>query len=147
MAPGGSERVSETASDTASQTANQTSSQSATPSGSQERVAQFKQEIAEMRLRDPVVARERRWLRLGVVLMVVAAGLEIYAYIYSSNGNALEQNDAQVLALAGLAAAVIGAALFVRYSIAQFLRYWLARLTYEQQTQTDRVVDAVKGSS
>jgi 4-amino-4-deoxy-L-arabinose transferase-like glycosyltransferase len=93
------------------------------------------------------VARERRWLRLGVVLMVVAAGLEIYAYIYSSNGNALEQNDAQVLALAGLAAAVIGAALFVRYSIAQFLRYWLARLTYEQQTQTDRVVDAVKGSS
>jgi hypothetical protein len=142
MAPGGSERVS----DTASQTTSQTASQPVTPSGSQERVAQFKQEIADMRLRDPVVARERRLLQLGIALMVVAAALEIYAYIYSSNGNALEQNDAQVLALAGLAAAVIGAALFVRYSIAQFLRYWLARVTYEQQTQTDRVVDAVKGS-
>lgn len=142
MAPSGSERVS----DTASQTTSQSSSQPTTPSGSQERVAQFKQEIADMRLRDPVVARERRLLQLGIALMIVAAALEIYAYIYSSNGNALEQNDAQVLALAGLAAAVIGAALFVRYSIAQFLRYWLARLTYEQQTQTDRVVDAVKGS-
>jgi hypothetical protein len=142
MAPGGSERVS----DTASQTTSQTASQPVTPSGSQERVAQFKLEIADMRLRDPVVARERRLLQLGIALMVVAAALEIYAYIYSSNGNALEQNDAQVLALAGLAAAVIGAALFVRYSIAQFLRYWLARVTYEQQTQTDRVVDAVKGS-
>ena len=35
-------------------------------------------------------------------------------------------------------------AVFVRYSVAQFLRFWLARLTYEQQAQTDRVVEAIK---
>ena len=29
--------------------------------------------------------------------------------------------------------AVVGAALFLRYSLAQFLRFWLARLIYEQQ--------------
>ena len=37
-----------------------------------------------------------------------------------------------------------GAAVFVRYSMAQFLRFWLARLSYEQQRQTDRVVEAIK---
>jgi hypothetical protein len=28
--------------------------------------------------------------------------------------------------------------------VAQFLRFWLARLTYEQQAQTDRLVEAIK---
>ncbi len=31
--------------------------------------------------------------------------------------------------------------MFLRYSLAQFLRFWLARLIYEQQTQTDRIVN------
>jgi hypothetical protein len=39
--------------------------------------------------------------------------------------------------------AVVGGALFLRYSLAGFLRFWLARLTYEQKAQTDRVVGAV----
>jgi hypothetical protein len=109
-----------------------------------DRVQQFRQEIADMRLRDPAVARDRRLLQLGVLLMLAAVVIEIVAYFYSYNGNALEQQDAQVLAIGGLVAAVIGAALFLRYSVAQFLRYWLARLTYEQQAQTDRVVEAVR---
>lgn len=109
-----------------------------------DRVQRFKQEIAEMRLRDPAVVRDRRLLRLGAVLMIAAVVIEVIAYLYSYNGNPLEQQDAQVLAIAGLAAAVIGGALFIRYSVAQFLRYWLARLTYEQQAQTDRVVDALR---
>ena len=46
-------------------------------------------------------------------------------------------------ALIGVSVSVVGGALFVRYSVAQFLRFWLARLTYEQQAQTDRVVDAL----
>jgi hypothetical protein len=29
---------------------------------------------------------------------------------------------------------------FLRYSLAMFLRFWLARLIYEQQAQTDRIV-------
>ena len=33
-----------------------------------------------------------------------------------------------------------GSFLFLRYSLATFLRFWLARLIYEQQTQTDRIV-------
>ena len=52
-----------------------------------------------------------------------------------------QQNDAITLGLGGIAAAVVGAALFLRYSIASFLRFWLARLIYEQKAQTDRLLE------
>ena len=58
--------------------------------------------------------------------------------------NPLSQNDALVLAIGGLTAAVVGAALFLRYSLASFLRFWLARFVYEQQAQTDRIVERLK---
>ena len=110
-----------------------------------ERVEQFKEQIASMRLRDPATARDRQLLRLGVVLMAVGGILGIVAYATShGTENALEQRDAIVIALIGVSSTIAGAALFVRYSVAQFLRFWLARLTYELQAQTDRVVDAIK---
>ena len=39
-------------------------------------------------------------------------------------------------------ATVLGAAVFLRYSLAAFLRFWLARLIYEQQSQTERLLAA-----
>ncbi|WP_421118710.1 hypothetical protein ACE2AJ_15275 [Aquihabitans daechungensis] len=38
-----------------------------------------------------------------------------------------------ILAVFGLSLAVIGMALFLRYSMGRFLRFWLLRLIYEQQ--------------
>jgi hypothetical protein len=109
---------------------------------SHERVEQFKQEISDMKVRDPSTGRDRIWLRVGIALMVVGIGVTIGAYFMShGTSNPLEQNDALVLALAGIGGTVIGAALFLRYSIAAFLRFWLARFVYEQQTQTDRIVE------
>jgi hypothetical protein len=61
--------------------------------------------------------------------------------------NALQQRDAIVLALIGVACSVSGGALFVRYALAGFMRFWLARLCWEQQAQTDRVVAALDGQS
>jgi membrane protein DedA with SNARE-associated domain len=68
---------------------------------------------------------------------------------FTSHGTTdpLAQNDATITAIIGLSITVAGGALFVRYSIAQFLRFWLARLSYEQQAQTDRVVEALGGST
>ncbi|MEY2431885.1 MAG: hypothetical protein QOC92_1610 [Acidimicrobiaceae bacterium] len=110
-----------------------------------ERVEQFKEEIASMRLRDPSTARDRLLLRLGIAGMVIGIAHGVYAYTLShGTTNPLQQRDAIVIALLGVAVTVAGAALFVRYSVAQFLRFWLARLTYEQQAQTDRVVDAIR---
>ena len=72
----------------------------------------------------------------------------IVAYFVShGTSNPLDQNDAQVLALIGVALTVAGGALFVRYSMAQFLRFWLARLSFEQAVHTDRVVDALNDKS
>jgi hypothetical protein len=109
--------------------------------GDMKRVEEFKAEIAEMRLRDPATGRDRQLLRLGVVLLVLGVVLTVAAYFMShGTTNPLSQRDAIILALAGVAVSVAGGALFLRYSLATFLRFWLARLIYEQQTQTDRIV-------
>jgi uncharacterized membrane protein (DUF485 family) len=46
-------------------------------------------------------------------------------------------------AVAFLALTVFGAAIFLRYALANFLRMWLLRQLYEGQANTDRIVDAV----
>ena len=43
--------------------------------------------------------------------------------------------------------AIVGGALFLRYSLAAFLRFWLARFIYEQQAQTDRIVERLEHGS
>ncbi len=111
----------------------------------QERVQEFKQEIADMRVRDPATGRDRIWLRLGGVLMIAGLIVAGLAYPLShSTSNPLSQTDALALGLGGLTGAVVGSALFVRYSIAGFLRFWLARLSYEQQAQTDRLIEKLE---
>jgi hypothetical protein len=42
-----------------------------------------------------------------------------------------------------LGVAVLGAAVFLRYSMARFLRLWLLRQLYESQANVERVVDAI----
>jgi hypothetical protein len=106
-----------------------------------ERVEQFKAEIADMGVKDPAVARDRLLLRASVALLVAGPVLGVIAYFMShGTENPLQQRDAIVLALIGVALSVSGGALFVRYALASFMRFWLARLCWEQAAQTDRVV-------
>ncbi|HEX5096120.1 MAG TPA: hypothetical protein VFX21_08910 [Acidimicrobiia bacterium] len=114
-----------------------------------DRVARFKSDVAEMRLSDPRASRDRIWGIIGGVLMALGIGLAVAAYFQSSGASAAfntegpaTQRDAIVIALIGVSVTVVGAALFLRFTFAQFLRFWLARLIYEQQAQTDRVVEA-----
>jgi hypothetical protein len=116
---------------------------------SHQRVEEFRKEVAEMRLRDPAASRDRNLLRLGVFLMALGIVLGVVGYLGSHSASALyntagpaEQRDYLIVAVIGLTLAVIGSALFLRYSLAQFLRFWLARFIYEQQAQTDRIVGA-----
>jgi hypothetical protein len=112
----------------------------------QDRVDQFKNEIAEMGLKDPVTGRERALLVLGVLMMVGGPVTALVAYVQSSGtNNPLQQGDDHIIALIGVTVTIVGAALFVRYSIGTFLRFWLARFSYEQHSQTERLLGALHG--
>jgi hypothetical protein len=110
------------------------------------RVAQFKAEVADMRLRDPATGLDRLLLRLGVLGMVGGPLLTVAAYFMSHSATgSLQQNDAIVQAIIGLALAIVGAALYLKAALSGFLRFWMARLSYEQQAQADRVAASVTG--
>jgi hypothetical protein len=116
--------------------------------GNRDRIDQFKTEIADMKLRDRATTTDRLLTRLGLVGLVVGPGLGVIAWFLSHNtSNPLQQRDAIVLALLGVAIAVVGAVLWLKAALAAFLRFWLARLSYEQQAQSDRVAAAVTGGS
>lgn len=89
--------------------------------------------------------RDRTLLVVGAVLMGFGIVVAIYGYALShaAANDQRQQLDGITVGLIGVALSVVGGAMFLRYSIAQFLRFWLARFVYEQQAQTDRVVKAL----
>ena len=111
----------------------------------QDRVEQFKSEIADMRLRDPVSGRERVLLVIGVLLMVAGpiVALDRLRPVERHGQPAAagrrphrSPSSAWPLAIARRRACSCAT------RSGRFLRFWLARLSYEQQVQTDRVVAA-----
>ena len=66
------------------------------------------------------------------------------SYVSSRNySNQLDVGTAISYSVAWLTLVVAGAALFIRYWIAAFLRLWLLRQLYEGQANTDRLVEAI----
>ena len=97
-------------------------------------------QVDAMRLRDPATGLDRLLVRLGVAGLVAGPGFGVAArFISHGTRNPLQQRDAIVVALLGLTVAVVGGALFVKGAVAGFLRFWMARLCYEQQAQADRI--------
>ena len=111
-----------------------------------ERVARFRAEVADMRVRDPSSGLDRLLARLGAAALAGGAACGVVAWFVShGTRNPLQQRDAIVLGLLGITLAVIGAALWVKATLASFLRLWLARLCYEEQARADRLTDALAG--
>jgi hypothetical protein len=114
-------------------------------SQSNDRAEQFKAEIAEMRLKTGRARMENLLQVLGVVLMVAGVAIALGAYGASLNVTAtpgtnvdvLDSNSYTPLAIAGLAISVTGGFVFLRYSLAKFLRFWLLRQSYEQRAAID----------
>jgi len=104
------------------------------------RADRFVRELADLKIPDPAAARTGLWLRLGAALMVVGLVLAVAAYFVSHNTqNPLDQRDALALGLGGIAGTVVGAALFLRYSLTGFLRFWMARQSYDLAVLADRL--------
>jgi hypothetical protein len=107
--------------------------------GTNPRLEQFKAEIADMRLKEANPAREGLLLRVGVGLLVAGVVLGIVGFVLChGTENPLQQRDGIVLALIGVSLSVGGAALYLRHGLTQFLRFWMARVLFEQQQSRDR---------
>jgi hypothetical protein len=110
-----------------------------------QRVDDFKREIGALDIPSPADSKERIWLIAGIVVAVVGVVLVVVGYIGAS-GTVVVGNQIPYLisgGVLGLALVIVGAALFVRYSLSRYLRFWLIRSIYEQRTQTDREVEAL----
>jgi hypothetical protein len=99
-----------------------------------ERRQQFEADIAKVRVKTGGAAGEPRLIALGLVLMVVGAAVALVSFIISgSQSDTRDVLSSIILAVFGLTLSVAGMAVFLRYSIGRFLRFWLLRLIYEQQ--------------
>lgn len=107
-----------------------------------ERAERFTQEMSEMRIEDPSPGRHGLWARVGLVVMIVGLGVCLLAVGRSQGtSDAFAQRDAMALGLAGIATTILGAAVYLRYSVTKVLRFWLARLSYDLQVHADRIAD------
>ncbi len=111
-----------------------------------DRTAQFKEEIAAMKVKTGRTRVEYALQVLGVVLMVGGIVIAFGAYSASqnvkvtpgSNVDLLNSNQYLPLAVAGLTISVVGGFMFLRYSLAKFFRFWLLRQIYEQRVAEDK---------
>ena len=106
----------------------------------------FAARIQQLHVPEPNADRERQLLLVGFGLIAVGLVLVALGW-YGASGTALvaEQIPYAVSGGAGgLALIVVGAALVMRFSLARLFRFWLARVVYEHQVQTDRTVEALE---
>lgn len=113
------------------------------------RIDQFRSDIDDLKIAGSGQG-EQRLLVVGIVLMVAGVALAILGAVQvgASGGSPADQRAYMAQgSLLGLTLAVVGAALFVRYSFARYLRFWLIRSTYEGRANADRVVSAIERAS
>ena len=111
----------------------------------EERRAEFHQQVADQRLKADGSKSDRPVRIIGVLLMIGGAIGAFVAYNAS-----LAQSDSRdiisslILAVACVALVVIGAALYVVAALARVLRLWLLRQLVEGQAQTDQIDAALR---
>jgi hypothetical protein len=113
-----------------------------------ERIEAFTAEVEQMKLRASSAEGERRLVVLGAVALIVGLALAVFGGIMVQNTTEnVAANQRAFMATGtflGIALVIAGAALFVRFSLARYLRFWLVRLVHESRANTDRIVDAIE---
>jgi hypothetical protein len=109
-----------------------------------DRIERFRSEAAALQVKTGGAGRDRVLQIAGAVAMAVGVGAGLLAYQASLAAD--DQRDiqsSQILAVAMLGLVVAGAAVFLRYSLGRFLRFWLLRQLYEGQAHLDELVAAL----
>jgi hypothetical protein len=98
------------------------------------RTEAFKSQVSDLKIKDSNSSKDPMLMGLGLLVMVAGVVVAVVSYFMShGTSNSLSQNDALTIGMIGIALSVLGAALFLRYSFSNFLRFWLARVIFEQQ--------------
>jgi len=111
-----------------------------------DRLDEFQAELARLRVRRTSPTTEQRLLLAGVVMMPLGLVLVLVGYLGASGTTEFSSQVPYLLSggVLGLGVTVVGAALFLRYSLARYLRFWLLRLIFEEHTTADRQVEALE---
>jgi uncharacterized membrane protein len=108
-----------------------------------ERIARLQQEAANLNVATSA-RRDGLYQVAGAVVMAIGVVVAFVAYQLSlGKDDARDIQSLIILAVAMLTLAVAGAAVFLRYSLARFLRFWLLRQLYEGQANIERLVEAL----
>jgi hypothetical protein len=103
------------------------------------RADRFARELADLKIADPAAGHPRLWQRAGAALMVLGIVLGVAAYLISQRtGDSLTASTAITIALGGVTLALVGGAIFLRYSLTGFLRFWMARQSFELNMLAER---------
>ena len=110
-----------------------------------DRASALESDVQNIHVPEPTADREALLLRAGAAITAIGVAL-IGAAWYRASGTPYVADQIPMLisgGVLGLAFVLIGAGLWVRFSLARLLRVWLARDLLEQQVQTDRIVEAL----
>jgi hypothetical protein len=108
-----------------------------------DRIERLKSDAAELKVGQSA-GRDSLYQTAGAVAMGAGVVLAFAAYQLSlGKDDTRDIQSLQIMSVAMLALAVVGAAVFLRYSLARFLRFWLLRQLYEGQSHIDQVVAAL----
>ncbi len=101
--------------------------------------------MAEVHVPEPSADTEALLLKLGIGLPVVGVVLILAAWWQAAGTKYVADQMPMLISggLFGLALIIVGLGLFLRFSLARLLRFWLARLLVEEQAQTDRLIEAL----
>lgn len=114
------------------------------------RIDEFRKEIDELNLKGSSASSERWMLALGALLAIAGVVLGIVGAVNTINAGDSPADQRAFIAsgsLLGLVLVIAGAALFVRFSMGRYMRYWLIRMVYEGRADTDRLVAAIDRAS
>lgn len=111
-----------------------------------DRLEEFQAELARLRSRGSTTSTEQRLLLAGAVLMPLGLVLVLMGYLGASGTTEFSSQVPYLISggLLGLGCTIVGAVLFLRYSLGRYLRFWLLRLIYEEHATADRQVAALE---
>lgn len=111
-----------------------------------DRLDEFQAELTRLRLKRPSRDEEQRLILAGVALMAAGLVAVVLGYLGASGTNDFSSQVPYLLSggVLGLGLTVVGAALFLRYSLGRYLRFWLLRLIYEEHVAAERQVEVLE---